>query len=271
MAAYHRPATLEEALAIRAERAVTVLAGGTDVYPAKAARAGWGDMRQPDILDISAVPGLRGIAEDGDGWRIGALDHLDRPDPRRAAAAVRRPEARGARGRRRADPEPRHARRQHLHGLAGGRRRAQPAGARCERGAGEPCRAAASCPCAASSTAIATPRARPDELVTAILVPRPSGGGAQPFPQARRAQVSRHLHRHGGRRHRDRRGGRHRRRAHRRRRLLGRAAAPAGARGGARSGSRRRLRRTSLRRRISRRLRPSTTSAARPPIAGRRR
>ncbi len=73
MAAYHRPTTLEEALAIRAGEAVAVLAGGTDVYPARAARVGWGDMRQPDILDISAVPGLRGIAEDASGWRIGAL------------------------------------------------------------------------------------------------------------------------------------------------------------------------------------------------------
>jgi N-methylhydantoinase B len=73
MPAYHRPATLEDALAIRAGENVTVLAGGTDVYPAKAARAGWGDMRQADILDISAVPGLRGLAEDAAGWRIGAL------------------------------------------------------------------------------------------------------------------------------------------------------------------------------------------------------
>jgi xanthine dehydrogenase small subunit len=73
MVGYHRPVTLEEALAIRGDSAVTVLAGGTDVYPAKAARAGWGDMRHADILDISAVPGLRGIAEDADGWRIGAL------------------------------------------------------------------------------------------------------------------------------------------------------------------------------------------------------
>jgi N-methylhydantoinase B len=73
MAAYHRPATLEEALAIRAAHEVTVLAGGTDVYPAKAARAGWGDMRHPDILDISRVPGLRGITQDAAGWRIGAL------------------------------------------------------------------------------------------------------------------------------------------------------------------------------------------------------
>ncbi len=73
MAAYHRPATLEQALAIRAGENVTVLAGGTDVYPAKAARAGWGDMHQADILDITGVPGLRGIAEEAAQWRIGAL------------------------------------------------------------------------------------------------------------------------------------------------------------------------------------------------------
>ena len=73
MVAYHRPSTLDEALAIRAAGPVTVLAGGTDVYPAKAARAGWGDMRQADILDISALGELRGIAEEARGWRIGAL------------------------------------------------------------------------------------------------------------------------------------------------------------------------------------------------------
>jgi len=73
MGTYHRPGTLDEALSIRAARPVTVLAGGTDVYPAKAARAGWGDMRQPDILDISRIPGLRGIEERPDHWRIGAL------------------------------------------------------------------------------------------------------------------------------------------------------------------------------------------------------
>ena len=73
MVTYHRPSTLDEALAIRAAGPVTVLAGGTDVYPAKAARAGWGDMRQADILDISALDALRGIAEEAQGWRIGAL------------------------------------------------------------------------------------------------------------------------------------------------------------------------------------------------------
>jgi N-methylhydantoinase B len=73
MPAYHRPRSLDEALAIRAAGPVTVLAGGTDVYPAKAARAGWGDTRQADILDISALGGLRGIKEEAHHWRIGAL------------------------------------------------------------------------------------------------------------------------------------------------------------------------------------------------------
>jgi N-methylhydantoinase B len=72
-AAYHRPATLEEALAIRAAHEVEILAGGTDVYPARAARAGWGDRRGKDILDISALSELRGIREEAAHWRIAAL------------------------------------------------------------------------------------------------------------------------------------------------------------------------------------------------------
>jgi N-methylhydantoinase B len=73
MTAYHRPRTLDEALSIRAQADVVVLAGGTDVYPARAARVGWGDVREAAILDISALPGLRGIGEEAEGWRIGAL------------------------------------------------------------------------------------------------------------------------------------------------------------------------------------------------------
>src|SRR5687768_1465542 len=73
MPAYFRPRTLDEALAIRAERPVAVLSGGTDIYPAKAARAGWGDMRHPDVLDISAIEGLRGIVDTATPIRFGAL------------------------------------------------------------------------------------------------------------------------------------------------------------------------------------------------------
>jgi xanthine dehydrogenase small subunit len=73
MAAYYRARTLEEALTLRRSRPVLVLAGGTDVYPARAARIGWGDLAHADILDITTIPGLRGVAMVGDHWRIGAL------------------------------------------------------------------------------------------------------------------------------------------------------------------------------------------------------
>jgi xanthine dehydrogenase small subunit len=73
MISYYRPTSLDEALAIRAARDVMVLAGGTDVYPAKAARAGWGDMHHKDVLDISRLADLRGISEQDICWRIGAL------------------------------------------------------------------------------------------------------------------------------------------------------------------------------------------------------
>ena len=77
MAAYFRPSSLAEALAIRAGQPVTVLAGGTDVYPARANRVGWGDMRRDDILDITAIAELKGIAAGGDRIRLGALATWD--------------------------------------------------------------------------------------------------------------------------------------------------------------------------------------------------
>jgi N-methylhydantoinase B len=73
MVAYFKAATLAEALAIRAHHEVTVLAGGTDVYPAKAQRAGWGDMRHQDVLDIGGLLELKGILEEPTHWRLGAL------------------------------------------------------------------------------------------------------------------------------------------------------------------------------------------------------
>jgi xanthine dehydrogenase small subunit len=73
MTAYFRPATLDEALAIRAAHDVEIIAGGTDVYPNKATRAGWGRMAHKDVLDITAIPGLDRIEETDAHWRIGAL------------------------------------------------------------------------------------------------------------------------------------------------------------------------------------------------------
>jgi CO/xanthine dehydrogenase FAD-binding subunit len=64
---YDRPATLPEALAILADAPRTVLAGGTDLYPATTAP----ELDGP-VLDITGLGELRGIREDGEGFRIGA-------------------------------------------------------------------------------------------------------------------------------------------------------------------------------------------------------
>jgi CO/xanthine dehydrogenase FAD-binding subunit len=68
MASYLRPTSLDEALVALAERPRTMLAGGTDVYPARVGRQ-VGD----DILDVTALPELRAIVVSGDMIRIPAL------------------------------------------------------------------------------------------------------------------------------------------------------------------------------------------------------
>jgi CO/xanthine dehydrogenase FAD-binding subunit len=64
---YDRPATLPDALAILAGAPRTVLAGGTDLYPATTAPA-----LEGPVLDITGLGELRGIRRDGEGFRIGA-------------------------------------------------------------------------------------------------------------------------------------------------------------------------------------------------------
>jgi CO/xanthine dehydrogenase FAD-binding subunit len=65
---YLRPDRLDEALAILASEPRLVVAGGTDVYPAYASRP----IDRP-VLDITALAGLRGVADESDAWRIPAL------------------------------------------------------------------------------------------------------------------------------------------------------------------------------------------------------
>jgi CO/xanthine dehydrogenase FAD-binding subunit len=60
-----RPATLEEALVGLAARPRTLLAGGTDHYPSRVTQ-----VPDEDILDVTALPGLRGIETRGDHWWI---------------------------------------------------------------------------------------------------------------------------------------------------------------------------------------------------------
>jgi CO/xanthine dehydrogenase FAD-binding subunit len=66
MADYLRPLSLDEALLALA-RPWTVLAGGTDFYPARVGRA-----IDENVLDISGIPALRGISAGPTGWRLGA-------------------------------------------------------------------------------------------------------------------------------------------------------------------------------------------------------
>jgi CO/xanthine dehydrogenase FAD-binding subunit len=65
---YLRPAELREALAALAAGPRIILAGGTDYYPARV-----GQPLDDDLLDITALPELRRIADEGAHWRIPAL------------------------------------------------------------------------------------------------------------------------------------------------------------------------------------------------------
>ena len=68
MAGYLRPRDLETALAAMAEAPRTVVAGGTDYYPARVGRP-----LDDDVLDVTGIESLREIEDLGDRWRIGAL------------------------------------------------------------------------------------------------------------------------------------------------------------------------------------------------------
>lgn len=64
---YLRPRSLDEALALLVAGRATVLAGGTDFYPARVGHA-----VSEDVLDIASLRELRGIHEHDDHWRFGA-------------------------------------------------------------------------------------------------------------------------------------------------------------------------------------------------------
>ncbi len=68
MGAYLRPRDLDAALAALAAGNRVVVAGGTDYYPARVGRP-----LDDDVLDITAIDGLRAISRTQGGWRIPAL------------------------------------------------------------------------------------------------------------------------------------------------------------------------------------------------------
>jgi CO/xanthine dehydrogenase FAD-binding subunit len=65
---YLRPTDLNDALMALESRPLTILAGGTDFYPQRA-----GQPLKADVLDITALAGLRGIEAGGGGLSLGAL------------------------------------------------------------------------------------------------------------------------------------------------------------------------------------------------------
>jgi CO/xanthine dehydrogenase FAD-binding subunit len=83
--AYLRPASLDQALEALAAGGPggapwVVVAGATDHYPARVGRA-----PREDVLDVTAIPPLRGVAATDGGWRIGATttwtDFVETPLP----------------------------------------------------------------------------------------------------------------------------------------------------------------------------------------------
>ena len=84
MGLYLRPSTLAEALAALADGKLnptsgnaidklTVLAGGTDFFPAQTARRAWLEKAPQNVLDIWGIDELRGIRRGEDGTSFGAL------------------------------------------------------------------------------------------------------------------------------------------------------------------------------------------------------
>jgi CO/xanthine dehydrogenase FAD-binding subunit len=67
VAIYLRPGEVEEAVRALASTPLTILAGGTDFYPARVGRP-----VAEDVLDVTAIGALRGITETADRFRLGA-------------------------------------------------------------------------------------------------------------------------------------------------------------------------------------------------------
>jgi CO/xanthine dehydrogenase FAD-binding subunit len=64
---YLRPTRIEEALAALAAAPYTIIAGGTDYYPARVGRA-----TEEALLDVTGLAELRGMREEPDRYRVGA-------------------------------------------------------------------------------------------------------------------------------------------------------------------------------------------------------
>jgi CO/xanthine dehydrogenase FAD-binding subunit len=74
MGVYRRPADLADALHLLAAAPCRILAGGTDLYPADVVAKAWATpgLDRVDLLDVTGLADLRGIAAGPNGIRFGA-------------------------------------------------------------------------------------------------------------------------------------------------------------------------------------------------------
>ncbi len=80
MGEFSRPTRLDDALQSLEQGSWRILAGGTDFYPAQGDRP-----ISESLLDLTAIPELRGISKTDTGWRLGGLttwtDVIEAPLP----------------------------------------------------------------------------------------------------------------------------------------------------------------------------------------------
>lgn len=70
---YVQPESLNEAIDIMSGQVMTVIAGGTDVFPAKTNALAWGQYEETNLVDISRISGLDEISISEDNVRLGPL------------------------------------------------------------------------------------------------------------------------------------------------------------------------------------------------------
>jgi N-methylhydantoinase B len=73
MTRYVRATSVAEALAAIAEGGCDIIAGATDVFPARATAAAEGRVPKRGLIDVSGLTELKGITDEGTHWRMGAL------------------------------------------------------------------------------------------------------------------------------------------------------------------------------------------------------
>ena len=193
MIRYAKPTTVDEALALLGEGAWRILAGGTDFYPAQGAKP-----FRDNVLDINGLAALRGIAETDDPLVIGArttwTDIVRHPLPPAFDALKQAAREVGS------------VQIQNVATVAGNLCNASPAAdgvpapARARRRGRAALRQRQRATCRWQDFILGNRRTalQAGEMVTAIRVPKHAARRHVGLRQARRAALSRHLHRHGG-------------------------------------------------------------------------